>query len=1133
MTLPNPAFCDDDSYRRQTLRSSPLTGLDYLEVDEADRRVLRVVFIGRLPQRLAGSLSAANFSIRGGRRARDLRVVEVELCDPTDMELDDCATLTLDRAGDFSTYTLCVVEAENGHPTGRLHPAFDRLYACLDFTFTEGCAPGADCAQAQACPPVLRPKPPIDYLAKDYASFRQLMLDRLAVLVPGWTERHAPDLMLALVELLAYEGDRLSYLQDAVTTEAYLSTARQRISVRRHARLVDYSLSEGCNSRAWVCLDVDQDTPAYSLDDFFFITSIPTAADGTALAAQDLERVDESSYQVFEPLMEPPALQLNRRNLLDPAGLCNRLLAAKDPAARLLRDRMKPAVRDALESWQGKGEPPEGLVDEILKELNHLIHEQTFYDEKAFDKHRQGRKARRLLKRPAGGQMAQLNQSVIEEAFADEFARAGQVRFFKAHSCIQFYTWGEAACCLPKGSTSASLLDECPDDSTPILGPARSGEAKAAALAGQAGGGKHGRRRRRQAPPRCLSLQAGDYLLLEEVRGPHTGVAEDADPSHRHVVRLTKVEKSYDPLLGHAVLEVEWAAEDALPFPLCISATGPAPDCELLTDISVACGNVILVDQGGQVVDELPPVEVVEIEQPCEDACRPEAQLTPARYRPALSRRSLTFAVPLASGPAAAQIAQDPRQALPSIWLQQIPLAPPDIESPDPLARYRAPLLPTAFDPEDVLSATPLARQLKLEGKDLPPLAAYLKAGLDQQTLDDLAAYDPSQPAPDGLAQELRLALNLALGDLKLYDPARFPPGQLDEPTLTLLSQRPLPGDLERLFNRWLLEQALPDVLAPSRRYLTAWRPALDLLEARGDEPVFVVEMTDDRRALLRFGDGDLGEVPEAASRFRAFYRVGNGAAGNVGAEAICHFVLRRGANPGLGVRARNPLAARGGTEPESLDSARLRAPYAIRSDLQRAVTASDYAALAARDFSAVLQGAAAELDWTGSWYAARVTLDPLGREETPAALLSRVATDLEKYRRLGHDLRVAAASYVPLDVQIHACVKPDYQRAHVLAALREAFSSRPLRGGGYGFFYPDNLRFGEGVAVSRLVAAAQAVPGVLWAKVEKLERLGEGDQGELEAGYLPVYPTEVSRLDSDPGFPENGQLSFILEGGR
>ena len=89
-------------------------------------------------------------------------------------------------------------------------------------------------------------------------SFRQLILDRLALIMPNWQETHVPDLGIALVEILAYTGDYLSYYQDAVATEAYLGTARQRITVRRHARLVDYALHEGCNSRAWVTVQTDQ-----------------------------------------------------------------------------------------------------------------------------------------------------------------------------------------------------------------------------------------------------------------------------------------------------------------------------------------------------------------------------------------------------------------------------------------------------------------------------------------------------------------------------------------------------------------------------------------------------------------------------------------------------------------------------------------------------------------------------------------------------------------------------------------------------------------------------------------------------------------------------------------------------------
>jgi predicted phage baseplate assembly protein len=283
----------------------------------------------------------------------------------------------------------------------------------------------------------------------------------------------------------------------------------------------------------------------------------------------------------------------------------------------------------------------------------------------------------------------------------------------------------------------------------------------------------------------------------------------------------------------------------------------------------------------------------------------------------------------------------------------------------------------------------------------------------------------------------------------------------------------------------------------------------------------------------VRFGDGDLGRAPDPVSRFRARYRTGNGPRGNVGAGAIALAVRRGGVIEGLRLIPRNPLPAQGGTDPETLDEARRLAPASIRRDLQRAVIADDYAALAARDFSARLQGAAAELVWTGSWYEAVVALDPRGREDAPAGLVADVATRLEHYRRIGHALRVGPARYVALDIELTVCVAPGHLGAHVLAALHDRFAAGPRADGALGFFAPDAMRLRKSVDVSEIVAAAQAIEGVTWSKVTRLERAGEGAAGELEAGTLVVGPTEIPRVDSRRGFPELGSIAFVIEGGR
>ena len=178
------------------------------------------------------------------------------------------------------------------------------MYSSAAVSFSAANPLALDCTVRRVDAPPSHPAPEIDYLAKDYASFRQLILDRLATTMPSWTERQVPDIGIAIVELLAYVGDYLSYYQDAVATEAYLGTARRRVSVRRHTKLVDYTMHEGCNARAWLHVKSSSDR-SLDLADTFFITSCrATGYDRTAsVTIADLERVPATEYEVFEPLV--------------------------------------------------------------------------------------------------------------------------------------------------------------------------------------------------------------------------------------------------------------------------------------------------------------------------------------------------------------------------------------------------------------------------------------------------------------------------------------------------------------------------------------------------------------------------------------------------------------------------------------------------------------------------------------------------------------------------------------------------------------------------------------------------------------------------------------------------------------
>jgi hypothetical protein len=272
-------ICGSDLRRELVRQARVVNGIDYLEVSD-DQRSLFVHFVlplpgtgaDAVPADPARALTREHVQVTGGVRRPHIHVDRVS-------SAGDVLTVETDVAGDFATYTLRLRGPDTDHPDDP-PPGFDPRLAEVEFSFKAGCASEFDCRpEADAAPFAVpgRPEPEIDYLAKDYASFRRLMLDRLSVTIPDWTERNPADLQVALVELLASTADRLSYRQDAVGTEAYLSTARHRTSVRRHARLLDYRMHDGTNARAFVHLSVTAD-----------VSVVPfgtAAASATALAA--------------------------------------------------------------------------------------------------------------------------------------------------------------------------------------------------------------------------------------------------------------------------------------------------------------------------------------------------------------------------------------------------------------------------------------------------------------------------------------------------------------------------------------------------------------------------------------------------------------------------------------------------------------------------------------------------------------------------------------------------------------------------------------------------------------------------------------------------------------------------------
>ncbi|MGI5400821.1 putative baseplate assembly protein [Streptomyces sp. CA-135486] len=1039
--------------RRTKVRSAQLGGLDTVEVGD-DGLTLTVTFLGKAPH----GLCTENIRIDGGRRITGIEADEVSVEREEDPELDDRLYVTLDRTGDTSRYTLSVVDTDPyGRPGTEPFPGFDQRYFSASFEFRPDCPTPFDCEDEQPdCPPALEAAPVIDYTARDYESIRRLILDRLALTTPDWVERNAADLGTTLVELLAHTGDLISYQQDAVATEAYLDTARRRVSVHRHVRLIDYPMHDGVNARAFVAVETVRELTLLPGTFRFAAVDVRTLGPrdrpetGTVIDDRDLAVLDErGSVEVFEPV-----------------------------------------VRE---------EP--------------------------------------LVLRPE-------------------------------HSTIRFWTWGDEVCALPKGATAATLRDEWADE---------------------------------ECSARSLALAPGDLLLIEEVLGARSGTPGDADPAHRQAVRLTSVTPAVDRLADQPVLEVTWAQEDALAFPVCLSTRG-GPDCAPVEDVSVARGNVVLVDHGRSLTfrDGTPETVTVPAAPAVLGSCDPAgfgcwdrkegnatAALINARLEQTRSGRLLTasqirelFTVvgEDATGRAGLGLELAGRRrekVVPGTAYAQADAL------QTLLAQVVYPGIAPRFRP--VLERSPVVQSVTFpQPRDVSAGQSVRLAAIPGRVRQRLVELWRSARDNDGLGEPeiAELTVLFGLRVLEHLELRRHPVRALRE--LLHRSERLLAAKLRRLqvltarsragtvldagiaweiAHTWGPEYAAglhPDepvlrgpaaALVPDPRAALpavtvvdgdeTWTAKRDLLDSGPRERHFVGELEDDGRIALRFGDGRHGARPEPGARLELHYRLGGGIAGNVGAEAINHLVICRDPEasdagdpmPVAGVR--NPLPAVGGTEPEPVEQVRQLAPLDLKRTRLRAVTAEDYAALASK--LPGVQRAAAEIRWTGSVQEAHVAVDALGSGDPSPELLDSVTYALERYRRIGHDLVVGPARAVPLDIALAVCAAPGHQHGQILAELYRLLGSRPLSRGRLGFFHPDALTFGEPVRLSRLVAAAAAVQGVESVRVTRLRRLFHEDPLDdtaLEAGVLRLGPLEIARCDNDPDRPELGRLSIELDGG-
>ena len=282
---------------------------------------------------------------------------------------------------------------------------------------------------------------------------------------------------------------------------------------------------------------------------------------------------------------------------------------------------------------------------------------------------------------------------------------------------------------------------------------------------------------------------------------------------------------------------------------------------------------------------------------------------------------------------------------------------------------------------------------------------------------------------------------------------------------------------------------------------------------------------------VLRFGDGEYGQRLIGVDQVDVWYRVGNGRAGNIGADSLAHIVRAGPAPRWRGRRSkqlRNPLPARRGVDPELIEQVRQYAPAAFRAKQFRAVTERDYRERRARRSPASPARSRASAGPAAGTRCSSASIPRSGddvahrcaRRHAPRARV-QAARRTTRSRATGSPAttsRSARRATCRSTSRSTSASKPGYFRGDVAHAVSLALSAGVQPDGAPGFFNPANFTFG---------AAGLSEPHLRGGRGGRGRRVGDASRcstamaampaGELENGVLPIGAWEIARLDNDP----------------
>ncbi len=899
--------CCNENRRAAVLGNPTLNGIDYLELadDKAipaspPQQTLLVHCLNTAPK----NLQPSNVLITGGETITGITASWVlpasassappNTATPAELAyfngLIENAKIIVVRtsvAGDFSAYTLKLVNdasaaAQDSFAVTEVLNGFDPQLAEVTFSFKIDCGPDFDCKPpAPNCSPDLPSPPPINYLAKDYGSFRTILLDRLNQLLPAWGATSEADLGVALAELMAYVGDQLSYQQDAVATEAYLLMARSRISLRRHALLVDYHVHDGCNARAWVQLNV---TEPVTLDpgETRFYTYAPGMPKNLAPGAGNEQAALDAGVVVFEPMQSKNLFPEHNVMQFYTWGDTNCCLPQGATEATLLGSYPNLQAGDVI------------IFEDVLGP-------QTGVKADADIRHRYVVRLTSVATQNAQGQP--LVDPLFEQGTGVAITRSSQ-----RPTPVTEIQWSQEDA-LPATLCLSSSFVASDGKTINLTG--------VSVAYGNVVLTDHG-----------LSMPP---VLLPTVPAPTLFYPRSTTADHCTPTPATPFPVRYRPMLEQSPVT------QAVGLPLAGSPVTPNPVPLLPT------GFVTLTDSNGyaalMVRADAPTSwpQYFGVLATADSTVPPTFDLSVVFNPTGTTLGSWIVLEHFAGLTMTPNVTNSVDRQINGVS-QFMTVTPIGTTTPTNL-----PTAPANFPNSGALTLDDASLNPYLTVQPTNPLSWPSQFSvLAQGDLTNPAQFNlvlVYQPPSGGIGVQIPVVVE-QFTELTLETVVNI--SNTASALLTVLSfeGEPNPGLSAYELMNYDANQALPAIALASllNNETAKWTPQPDLLAAGPADTNFVVEIESDGTASLRFGDDTNGIRPISETVFTASYRIGNGTSGNVGADSLIYVA----GDPRI-QSCTNPLPAAGGLDPETMAQIRRRAPQAFLTQ-ERAITMTDYA---------------------------------------------------------------------------------------------------------------------------------------------------------------------------------------------